>query len=243
MSAAPGLPLASSGASFATGVRLGFRSAASRLTTRSSLLLIGLSVALVLSGGLIERRITSSGAVDRSLVSTFRLVIPLYCFALTSAVCQGLGLREAAWSVARFGAARRDVALGFVLLLVASSFVGGLLLASLAVLSAFGAASRPLGAELFTSAWIGALVAAAYAAWFAWGSTFLSRGRGRWIPLVCDALFGAGTGTLAAFFPRSHARNLLGEIGPTHFSQPQSCVALLVMLFVLVFFSMVRSRD
>lgn len=243
MNAAPGLPLTSSGASFVTGVRLGFRTAASRLTTRSSLLLLGLSVALVLSGGLIERRITSWGAVDRSLVSTFRLVIPLHCFALTAAVCQGLGLREAAWSVARFGAARRDVALGFALLLVASSFASGLLLASLAVLSAFGAASRPLGAELFTSAWIGALVAAAYAAWFAWGSTFLSRGRGRWISLVGDALLGAGTGTLAAFFPRSHARNLLGEIGPTHFSQPQSCVALLGMIVVLVFFAMVRARD
>jgi len=243
MTAAPGIPAASAGASFATGVRLGFRTAASRLTSRSSLLLTGLSVALVLSGGLIERRMTSWGSVDRSLISTFRLVIPLYCFALTSAVCQGLGLREAAWSVARFGAARRDVALGLVLLLVASAAAGGFLLASLAVLSAFGPASRPLGAELFTSAWIGAFVSAAYAAWFAWGSTFLSRGRGRWIPLVCDAIFGAGTGSLAAFFPRSHARNLLGEIGPTHFSQPQSCVALLVMVLILVSFSMVRSRD
>lgn len=243
MTAASGIPVASASASFATGVRLGFRTAASRLTARSSLLLIGLSVALVLSGGLIERRITSWGSVDRSLISTFRLVIPLYCFALTSAVCQGLGLREAAWSVARFGAARRDVALGLVLLLVASAAAGGFLLASLAVLSAFGSSSRPLVAELFTSAWIGAFVSAAYVAWFAWGSTFLNRGRGRWIPLICDALFGAGTGTLAAFFPRSHARNLIGEIGPTHFSQPQSCVALLVMVFVLVSLSMVRSRD
>lgn len=243
MSAAPGLPLATSGASFVTGVRLGFRTAASRLTTRSSLLLLGLSVGLVLSSGIIERRITSWGAVDRSLVSAFRLVIPLYCFALTSTVCQGLGLRESVWSVARFGAARRDVALGFVLLLVASSFGGGLLLASLSVLSAFGATGQPLGAELFTSAWIGALVAAAYGAWFALGSSFLNRGRGRWIPLICDALFGAGTGTLAAFFPRSHARNLLGEIGPTHFSQPQSCVALLAMILVLVSFSMFRARD
>lgn len=243
MSAAPGLSVSSGGASFVTGVRLGFRAAASRLTTRSSVLLLGLSVALVLSGGLIERRITSWGSVDRSLVSTFRLVIPLYCFALTSTVCQGLGLREAAWSVARFGAARRDVSLGFALLLVASSLAGGLLLASLAVLSAFGAASRPLGGELFTSAWIGALVAAAYGAWFAWGSTFLSRGRGRWIPLICDALFGAGTGSLAAFFPRSHARNLIGEIGPTHFSQPQSCAALLVMISALVALAMFRARD
>jgi hypothetical protein len=242
MNAAPGMSL-EPGASSITGVRLGFRTAASRLTTRASILLIGLSLALVLSAGLIERRVTTWGSVDRSLISAFRLVIPLYCFAMTSMVCQGLGLREAAWSVARFGAARRDVALGVVLALVTSSMLGGFVLSVFAVLSAFGAASRPLANELFTSGWIGALVAGAYAAWFAFGSAFLNRGRGRWIPLICDLLFGAGTGALAAIFPRSHARGLLGEIGPTHFSQPQSCVALIVMVFVLVALSMARSRD
>lgn len=231
------------GISAATGVRLGFVTATRRLQSRATLLLVALAVALVISGGVIERHITTWGAVDRSLSSTFRLVLPLYCFAVATAACHRLGLREAAWSVARFGAARRDVALGVVLAVVAASTLGGVLLSAVAVLSAYGSSSRPLLIELFTSGWIGGLVAAAYASWFAVGSTFLHRGRGRWIPLVLDYFLGGGTGVIAVFFPRSNARNLLGDVGPAHFSQPQSCVALFVMVVVLVSLATVRSRD
>jgi len=231
------------GVSVRTGVSLGFVTASRRWMLRSTFLLVALSVALGISGGIIERRVTTWGAVDRSLLSTFRLVIPLYCFALSVTVCDRLRLREAAWSVARFGAARRDVALGIVLSLVAASALGGVLLAVAAVLSAYGPSSRPLVSELFTSGWIGGLVAAAYAAWFALGSTFLDHGRGRWIVLLLDFLFGSATGAIAAAFPRSHARGLLGDVGPTHFSQPQSCVALIVMVVVLSLLAIGRSRD
>ncbi len=226
-----------------TGVRLGFVTATRRLQSRATLLLVTLSLALVISGGIIERHLTTWGAVDRSLSSTFRLVIPLYGFAIATAACHRRGLREAAWSVARFGAARRDVALGIVLSIVAASMLGGVFLSMAAVLSAHGPSARPLMTELFTSGWIGGLVAAAYASWFAVGSTFFDRGRGRWIPLVLDFLLGSGTGAIAAFFPRSHARGFLGDIGPTHFSQPQSCLALFVMLILLVSLSTMRSRD
>ncbi len=227
----------------ATGVRLGFVMAARRLQSRATLLIVVLSLALVISAGIIERHITTWGAVDRSLSSTFRLVLPLYCFAIATAACHRRGLREAAWSVARFGAARRDVALGIVLAVVAASTLGGVVFSMAAVLSAYGPSSRPLLIELSTSGWIGGLVAAAYASWFALGSTFFDRGRGRWIPLVLDFFLGSGTGAIAAFFPRSHARGLLGDIGPTHFSQPQSCLALFVMVIVLLSLATVKSRD
>jgi hypothetical protein len=154
-----------------------------------------------------------------------------------------LGLREAAWSVARFGAARRDVALGIVLSSVAASALGGIILAAFAVLSAYGPSSRPLLVELFTSGWIGGLVGAAYAAWFVLGASFFARGRGRWVPLVLDFVLGGGTSAIAAIFPRSHARGLLGDIGPTQFSQPQSCMALLIMLFVGSSLALMRARD
>lgn len=229
--------------SAATGVRLGFVTAARRGGSRASVLLLVLALALVVSGGLIERRITSWGAVDRSLLSTFRLVVPLYCFALATAACQRLGLRDAAWTVARFGAARRDVATGIVLFLVSASALSGAVFSMAAVLSAYGSASRPLVTELFTCTWIGALVSAAYGAWFAFGSAFFDRGRGRWVPLVLDFLLGAGTSAISAFFPRSHARGLLGAMGPTHFSQPQSCIALIVMLLALSALAVVRARD
>jgi hypothetical protein len=63
--------------SVVTGVRLGFVTATRRLQSRTTLLLVALCVALVISGGVIERRITTWGSVDRSLASTFRLVLPL----------------------------------------------------------------------------------------------------------------------------------------------------------------------
>lgn len=231
------------GISAGTGVRLGLVTAGRRLMSRATGLLLLISISLVISGGIIERTATTWGAVDRSLISTFRLVIPLYCFALSAIACDRRGLREASWSVARFGAARRDVSLGIVLSLIAASLIGGGLLAVAAVLSAYAPASRPLAAELFTSAWIGGLVAAAYGAWFALGSSFFARGRGRWIPLILDFIFGGGTSAVSAAFPRSHARGLLGEVGPTHFTQPQSCVALVVMVVVLSLLAVGRSRD
>lgn len=231
------------GAPVTTGVRLGFMTAGRRLMSRPTFLLVALALALAVVGGIIERRVTTWGAVDRSLLSTFRLVIPLYCFAIAARACQRTGLRDAAWSVARFGAARRDVALGIVIALVLVSAASGVLLSMAAVVSAHGAASRPLALELFTSGWIGGLVAAAYAAWFAFGSAFFDRGRGRWVPLVLDFLFGSGTGVFAAIIPRSHARGLLGEAGPTGFSQPQNCMALVVMLIVLSVLAITRSRD
>jgi len=231
------------GVSSATGVRLGFVSAARRLQSGATWLLVALSVALVISGGIIERHVTTWGAVDRSLAATFRLVVPLYCFAVVAAAVQRVGLREATWSVARFGPARRDVALGIVLASVAVSMLGGVFLSVCAVLCAYGPSARPLASELFTSGWIGGLVAAAYAAWFALGSTFFDRGRGRWIPLVFDFFLGSGSGAIAAVFPRSHARGLLGDVGPTQFSQPQSSVALFVMFVVLSLLAALRSRD
>ncbi len=229
--------------SMMTGVRLGFVTAGRRLLSRSTFLVVTLAFALALVGGIIERKVTTWGAVDRSLVSTFRLVIPLYCFAIASAACHRQSLREAAWPVARFGAARKDVALGIILALVIASVLGGVLFAAVAVVSAHNVSSRPLLRELFTSAWIGGLVAAAYGGWFALGSTFGSRGRGRWFPLVGDFLFGGGAGVLAAVFPRAHARGLLGVGGPMSFSQPENCMALIAMMLVFALLAVFRSRD
>lgn len=231
------------GAGAFVGISLGAAMGARRLAGRGVAFTAILALALALAGGLIERRVTTAAAVDRSLAATFRLVIPLFCFALAARACDRSKLRDAAWPVARYGAARRDVALGIGLSLVLASAVSGALLALVAVVSAQSASAPPFARDAFTSGWIGALVGAAYAGWFAFGATFLERGRGRVVPLVLDFLFGSGAGLFAALLPRAHGRNLLGGEGPLGLSQPQSSVALLLMAMLLPVFAALRCRE
>jgi len=225
------------------GFSLGATMGARRLAGRGVVLTAILAFALALAGGLIERRITTAGAVDRSLAATFRLVVPLFCFALAARVADRASLRDAAWPVARYGAARRDVALGIGAALVLASALSGALLALVAVACAQSPASPPFARDAFTSGWIGALVGAAYAGWFAFGSTFLGRGRGRVVPLVLDFLFGSGTGLFAALLPRAHGRGLLGGDGPLGLSQPESSVALLLIAVLLTLAAALRCRE
>jgi hypothetical protein len=234
---------ASRGASAGAAIGLGFATGVRRLLRRSTLVTALLAFALALAGGVIERRVTSAGAVDRSLLATFRLVVPLFVFALAVQVTERHALREAAWPVARYGAARRDVALGLAGALVVAALASGALLAIVAVISAHAPVAPPLLRDAFTSGWIGALTAAAYAGWFALGATFFERGRGVWAALVLDFLLGGGAGFVATLLPRAHARSLLGGEGPLGLSQPQSCVALLVMAFALPALAALRCRD
>jgi hypothetical protein len=231
------------GAGAFVGVSLGASMGARRLAGRGVMFTALLALALALAGGLIERRVTTAGAVDRSLASTFRLVIPLFCFALAARASDRATLRDAAWPVARYGAARRDVALGIGVALVLASAVSGALLAIVAVASAQSASAPPFARDAFTSGWIGALVGSAYAGWFSFGSTFLARGRGRVVPLVLDFLFGSGVGLFAALLPRAHGRGLLGGDGPLGLSQPQSSIALLLLAVLLPVAAALRCRE
>ncbi|TKD12041.1 hypothetical protein [Polyangium fumosum] len=225
------------------GVSLGVAMGARRLAGRGVVLTTILALALAFAGGIIERRVTTAGAVDRSLAATFRLVVPLFCFALAARACDRVKLRDAAWPLARYGASRRDVALGIGVSLVLASAVSGALLAVVAVVSAQSAAAPPFARDAFTSGWIGGLVGAAYAGWFAFGATFLERGRGRLGALVLDFLFGSGAGLFAALLPRAHGRGLLGGEGPLGLSQPQSSVALLLMATLLPVAAALRCRE
>lgn len=224
-------------------MRLGFLTGIRRLSSREAVLTFALALALSISGGIIERRVTTAGAVDRSLAATFRLVIPLLCFALAGRLSERNTLRNAAWPVARYGMPQREVAWGMTLALALVTAIAGAVLASVSVLTAFSSASPPLARDLVTSAWIGALTSSAYAGWFAFGGTFFLRGRGRWAPLVVDFLIGSGSGFFASLLPRAHARGLLGGEGPLSFSQPQSSVFLLLMAIVLSVLAALRCRE
>ncbi len=121
-------------------------------------------------------------------------------------------LRDGVWSAARYGLARRDVALGAIgAACLASGALSSPCPAALAVLVAHAEGNPPLAGDLLTSGWIAALTAAAYTGWFCAGATFGRRGGGRWLPLALDFVLGASTGLAGAVLPRANVANLLGR--------------------------------
>ncbi len=224
-------------------IRLGAGAALARIFRRATALAALLGLALLVVATVIERRAGSAGAVFRVLGGTFRLILPLVTFAVAAAATGHDRLREAVWPLARYGASRRRLAFGTVL---AAAFASAALAAFFAVVSvvlAHGPGDPPLLRDAFQSAWIGALTASAYAAWFSFGAVFLRRGRGRWIPLVLDILFGASTGLLGAVFPRGNAANLLGGAAALQLSQPASSAVLLVSTVLLTLFASLLCRE
>lgn len=224
-------------------VRLGVELALSRLRARRPLLALGLGVALAVAAAVIEVAFGSSGAVDRALLATFRLVTPLTIFALAADAADRTALREAAWPAARFGASSHHVALGIALAALLSSAVVGALLAVVVVAIAHGPGAAPFARDVLISGWIGALTGAAYAGWFSLGATFLRRGRGRFVPLVADFLLGGSAGVVGALMPRGNAVNLLGGPSPLGLGQSASAGLLALSALVLAFAAAARCRE
>lgn len=226
------------GAALALGLALGRERLFRRPTALSALL----GAALVIVGAVIERRAGAAGAVDRALSGNFRLVIPLVAFGVAAEASGRGNLRESVWPIARYGASRREVALGLVAMAMVVSMGLGALFAVSSVMLAQGPGEPPLLRDAFQCAWIGALTASAYTAWFSLGATFWKRGRGRWIPLVADFLVGGSAGLVGALLPRSNAQNLLGGAGAMHLSQPASSGILLGSAVILTFVAALRCR-
>jgi hypothetical protein len=224
-------------------ILLGASAARARVLRRPTALAALLGVALIVVATVIERRAGSAGAVDRVLGGTFRVIVPLVTFGVTAAATGHDRLRDAVWPLARYGASRRDLALGTILFAIAASSVLAALFAVVSVVLAHSPSEPPLLRDAFQSAWIGALTASAYAAWFSFGAVFWKRGRGRWIPLLLDLLFGASTGLLGAVFPRGNAQSLLGGAAPLHLSQPSSSLALALSALALTLLASLLCRE
>jgi hypothetical protein len=222
---------------------LGFALGRARLLRRPSALSVLLGAALVVVAALVERRVGSAGAVDRTLTSTFNLVVPLVTFGLAAEVSGRGNLRESLWAVARHGVARRDVALGAIAAGLVASAALGAGFAVLAVLGAHADGNPSLLRDALTSAWVGALAASAYTAWFCAGATFGRRGAGRWVPLVADFAIGSLTGVLGAILPRAHAASLLGGVAPLGLPQASSTLVLATSALVLSAFAALRCRE
>lgn len=212
------------------GFRAGWRSGVERALARGAIAVAVLACGLSSLVAVAEKRTALYGAAGRALEGQiFGFILPIALLWISIRVLEPLRLDIAASPLARFGVSRRSVALG----LVAASMVTGALVAAVAAAMAAGLAHDPtapaLGVDLYTSAWIGALTACAYAGLFALGATFGSRGGGRYWALGFDLLFGGTSGVAALLAPRAHAQNLLGGEPPLLLGQPAS-VALLVVI-------------
>ncbi len=225
------------------GVRLGMEMALSRLRARRPLLALGLGVALAAAAAVIEVAFGSSGAVDRALLATFRVVTPITIFALAADAADRTALRDAAWPAARFGASSHHVALGIALATALTAALVGALLAVVVVAAAWGPGAAPFIRDMLLSGWIGALTGAAYAGWFSLGATFLRRGLGRFVPLAADFLFGGSAGVVGALMPRGNAVNLLGGPSPLGLGQPASAGLLALSAVLLVLAASARCRE
>jgi hypothetical protein len=225
-----------------TAIALGLAVGRDRLLRRPTALSALLGVALVIVGAVIERRVGAAGAVDRALAGTFRLIIPLVSFGVAAEAAGRGHLCEGLWPVARYGVSRRGVALGLVgaALLFAAALAAAFAVGSVAVAHAPG--EPPFLRDAFQCAWIAALTASAYAAWFSLGATFFKGGRGIWVPLVVDFLAGGSTGLAGAVLPRGNAQSLLGGAAPMHLSQAASSGILLGSAVVLTLVAALRCR-
>lgn len=230
-------------ARLSAALRIGAQMAGARLIRRSTALSALLGAALVAAAGVIERRVGSAGAADRALAATFNLVVPLLSFALAATAAGRENLRDAVWPAARYGLARRDVALGLIAGTALGAGALSAVFAVLAVIVAAGPGNPPMAGDMVTSAWIGALAAAAYVGWFALGSTFGRRGGGRWAPLVADFVIGGSTGLAGAMLPRGNVASLLGGAPPLHLSQPSSSVILGASAVALAALAALRCRE
>lgn len=213
--------------------RIGLAMGRSRLLRRSTAVSCALGAALVVAAGMIERSVASAGAVDRALAATFNLVVPLVSFGLAIEASGRGNLREGVWPAARYGVARREVGLGLVAATAVAAAAAGAALSALAVLAAHGQGNPGVAVDTVMSGWIGALTAAAYAAWFMLGATFGRRGGGRWAPLIVDFAVGGSSGVAGAVLPRGNALSLLGEAAPLGMSQAASSAVLAVSVVVL----------
>lgn len=221
-------------------IAVGFAVARARILRRPTAVSVVVGAALVVVAAIIERRVGSAGAVDRTLAATFNIVVPLSAFGVAAEASGRQRLREAVWPAARYGLARRDVALGTILAALAASAALGVLFAALAVAAAHGEGNPPLARDVFTSGWIAALTSAAYTGWFMAGATFGRRGGGRWVPLLLDFALRGSAGLAGAALPRANAVCLLGIATPLGLTQATSSAILAAGAVVLAALAALR---
>ncbi len=228
----------SAGAAIFAGARL----ARQRLPLRALVPIAVLALAFSAAIAVLERAHAPLNAPDRVVDAVLGIVTPLVALALVTLVCGGERLGDALWPLARYGIARRQLALGLILSAIALTVIIVLLVLGLALWIGYGPMPG-LANDALTCAWIAAAGAAAYVAWFAVGASVFRLGRGRWAVLALDLTLGSGLGILAAAWPRAHLRNLVGGAAVMDLPQASSSVALLASAVVLTVVAALLAGD
>lgn len=172
-------------------------------------------------------RSAEGAATDRVLLDVFApLVLPLVALGVFQASTGPAGLRASSRALQAFGASGEHATMATIA--VAAATAAGLvgLLGAAVTLVAHGAGDPPFARDLFTTAWVGALGAAAYVPYFAAGATFGARGGGRGLMLVLSWLLAEAGAAGAIFSPHAHVRSLLGGPAAASFSQRMSVLDL-----------------
>jgi hypothetical protein len=200
-------------------------------------------IVLALGGAYVAERHGAAHAADHVLLGAYgAIALPLLVYGVVTATLGGDGLASSGRALIAFGAAPAAVtSASVVVAALASALLAGLLAGIVAAI-AHTSLDPPLASDMLTSAWIGALGGAAYAAYFMLGSSFGARGAGRAVFLVLDWILGSGEGGLAVFFPRAHVRNLLGGEAPLELAQPASVGLLFLLLALFGGLAVVRVR-
>jgi hypothetical protein len=211
---------------------------------RTALSITAAAVTFGMLAAFAERKVAAGDAASRALQGpVFGLALPIAVLALVSAAMERRRVDDVMNAAGLFGASRRLAALGAAAGLALVAAMLGLMTAAASTLVAYGPPSAVSVTDAVTAGWIGALVAATYAALFMAASTFGARGGGRLVVLVADLLLGPLSSKAAALMPRAHGLNLLGaaDVAPG-FSQRASfgVLVLLMVLFGLVLARRVR---
>ncbi|WP_156865155.1 hypothetical protein [Pajaroellobacter abortibovis] len=190
----------------------------------------------------------SSPAVERALVAGYAtLAVPFLEWEMTKAILVEKNVMQAAHTITCWGLIPLEAYFYHLCLLFgASSLVcGGL--GALTCYVAHGLSTSPLG-DMLTTARVGALAGASYAAYFLIGSTGKRPALGQTLLLFIDWFLPSTTGLRAAITPRAHFHNLLGVPPLSFCSQPASTVVLTLWigggtLFTLLRFCCSRSSN
>jgi hypothetical protein len=169
------------------------------------------------------------------------IALPLLVFAIAGAALGGQGLARASQPLVFFGANPLAVAAETLLVVVGVSLVACGLLSAIVAVVAHGPSDPPSLRDAFTSAWVGALAGAAYAAYFGFGAALFKNGAGRAMLLAIDWLIG-GSGASALLTPRAHLRSLFGGTAPLALSQRASAAVLVALLVVYALLAVLLAR-
>jgi hypothetical protein len=177
----------------------------------------------------VERHADGYLAVERAFLGgCLGLALPIASLLLVKHL-HSAAVGPTQGNLARFGASRRDIAVGtHAVVMLSLAVLGGWLAVCVALVG-----GTPI-AQLIRYFGIGALGGAGYGAWFCWASSFKKPGRARLWALLADWLFGLGTGGLALLGPRAHLRGMAGGPSVLEFSPQLSgvCLACLAICYL-----------